>query len=145
MAGDETDVCPECGSSNLVSSDKGMVCRNCGLVFGKGSQTEEEPNSDTESEWKAFSETDINERTGRRSQQETQANQESPPQTPEDWEPWYPCPTCESTELQQISQDRLIAYATEDGDYGGDDFEGTDEYIECAECGETLLDEIGRS
>lgn len=69
---------------------------------------------------------------------------QDPPETVDEWEMWYPCPTCESTKLNQIIESHLYVSATEDGSYGGKQA-GVDEYnyVECDDCGEVLLDEIG--
>lgn len=67
------------------------------------------------------------------------------PETADEWRMWYPCPECKSTALDQIVEEHLSVSATEDGSYGGDGG-GIEEYnyIECSDCGEVLLDEIGR-
>lgn len=76
----------------------------------------------------------------------TIANNPQRPQDADEWRRWYPCPECQSTALEQVVEQHLSVYATEDGSYGGDTA-GMEEYnyIECRDCGEVLLDEIGRN
>lgn len=73
-------------------------------------------------------------------------NNASVPKTSDEWRMWYPCPECQSTALEQVTEQHLSVSATEDGSYGGD-VGGIEEYnyVECRDCGEVLLDEIGRN
>jgi hypothetical protein len=59
------------------------------------------------------------------------------------WRPWRPCTECGEKELIWISQERGHIYLE-------DSIEPVShspprEYIECAECGEVLMDEIGKT
>lgn len=54
----------------------------------------------------------------------------------EGWTPWYPCPECGSMEFEQTQI--ATVYASEDGEYGGEDIHDDLEKIECIECGEVL-------
>lgn len=73
-------------------------------------------------------------------------NNPQQPQNADEWRMWYPCPECQSTALEQIVEKHLDISATKNGSYGGDTG-GMEEYnyIECRDCGEVLLDEIGKS
>jgi hypothetical protein len=77
--------------------------------------------------------------------QEDNDGQTATPETVAQWKMWYPCPACHSTSLTQIIESNLAVSATEDGSYGGESSVGEYNYVECSNCGEVLLDEIGKS
>jgi hypothetical protein len=92
--------------------------------------------SPSDDEWTAFEVTEDSQSHDR--------GQSATPETVDEWEMWYPCPVCHSTDLNQIIESHLSVSATEDGSYGGESSVEEYNYIECSNCNETLLDEIGR-
>ncbi len=95
---------------------------------------------ETDVEWR-----DPEEHSELRNKTAVESGNKSASGTADEWRMWYPCPECQSTALYQIAEQHLSVSATEDGSYGGD-AGGMEEYdyIECGDCGEVLLDEIGR-
>lgn len=136
MPAEAPSICPECGSENIQLSDDSeeSVCSDCGFInpedeeTGLGIDVEREPKDRSALDKSAV-----------------ESGNESAPETADEWRTWYPCPECQSTALEQITEQHLSVHATESGSYGGD--AGTLEeynYVECSDCGEVLLDEIGR-
>jgi len=136
MSGSQKE-CPECGGEIAFDKEANeAVCSDCGLVLEPAGDNENEPEEDSSNgEWSAF---DSSERSS------TDEVRTTPPETAAEWEMWYPCPTCGSTELNQIIESQLSVSATDDGTYGGESSMEEYNYVECANCSEVLLDEIGR-
>lgn len=139
MGSGSVKSCPECGEEMIRDSDREeSVCSECGLVV-----------NETETNWKD----DEGESRGPdwrdsipdKGVSVTPGSETEPPETVDEWRMWYPCPACDSTELKQIVESHLEVSATEDGGYGGESSMVEYEYVECANCEEVLLDEIGRS
>lgn len=131
--------CPECGGETVWDDQaKERVCLECGFVV-EGIENNEEK-SETEvsgDEWTALE--------SQREDQQNDREQASAPETSAEWEMWYPCPVCHSTELSQIVESHLSVSATKDGSYGGESSVEEYNYVECSNCGEVLLDELGKS
>lgn len=131
--------CPECGGETVWDDDaEEIICLECGFVLEEvenGKNTQEQDSSNEE--WTAFDSTE--------GYQDTGHGQSAPPETVAEWKMWYPCPACDSTELNQIIESHLSVRAKEDGSYGGENSVEELNYVECDECGEVLLDEIGKS
>lgn len=123
--------CPECGGST-ARGEKGeqTVCTECGFVL----ENPEQGMMNSDQEASAFEPTE-----------DSSDVDKNPPENVADWEMWYPCPACGSTGLNQIIEQNLAVSATKDGAFGGDDLIESNQFIECDNCGQVLLDEIDKS
>ena len=131
--------CPECGGDTVQpDSPEELVCAECGLVLEEREDNLENVYSgSSDEEWTTFESTEES--------QDLDDEQTTIPETAAEWEMWYPCPECRSTDLNQVIESHLSVSGTQDGSYGGEDSIEEYNYVECADCGTVLLDEIGRS
>jgi len=131
--------CPECeGDTIWADNPEELVCTECGFVLEEVENNRENIDiGSSDEEWTAFESTE--------GSQNIDDGQTTIPETAAEWEMWYPCPECHSTDLSQIIESHLSVSGTKDGSYGGEDSIEEYNYVECANCGEVLLDEIGRS
>lgn len=129
--------CPECGGETEWDDNaEETVCTECGFVFEQIEDRRETLNSGGE-EWTGLESTEP--------ENDNELGQSEVPETVDEWEMWYPCPVCGSTDLNQIVQSHLSVSANEDGSYGGESSFEEYDYVECDNCGEVLLDTIGKS
>lgn len=146
--------CPECGSNDIVYDDSASesVCSDCGIVIGSSTDITDDPDA---LEWDTFDDmTQSGEpkesiskkmEKARDSADTDSRHDDSTTETADEWKMWHPCLECQSTALAQITEQHLSVSATEDGSYGGETGSIQEyNYVECTDCGEVLLDEIGR-
>lgn len=160
----DRDECPECGAEIVPGDERNeAVCVDCGVVVTKLDEKEGETSNKQPTpavEWKLgsadshinFSEEAFKNKSdlatsGRDLESINNDDSKESVETVAEWKMWYPCPICGSMKLTHIWESHQRAYATEDGGYGGPGKGVVEEYnyVECEDCGEVLLDEIGRS